>query len=49
MSLSRRNAKLTKAIRILDPVLSGGCFWGSGVYINVVEDDIGSVHHVNGP
>ena len=49
MSLSRRNAQLTKTIRVLYPVLSGGCFWGSGVYINVVEDDIGSVHHVDGP
>lgn len=45
----RRNAELTKAIRVLNPVLSGGCFRGGGIYIDVVEDDVGSVHHVDGP
>lgn len=49
MPFSRENAQLTKAIRVLNPVLSGGCFWGCGIYVNVVEDDIGSVHHVDGP
>ena len=49
MSLLRRNAELTKAIRVLHPVLSGGCFRGSGIHINVVEDDVGSVHHIDSP
>lgn len=49
MSLSRRNAQLTKAICVLNPILSVGCFRGRGIHINVVEYDIGSVHHVDGP
>jgi hypothetical protein len=49
MLLSRCNSKLTEAICVLDPVLSGGGFWGCGIYIDVVEDDVGSVHHVDGP
>ena len=49
MTLSRRNAQLTEAICILNPVLSMGCFRGCGIHINVVEDDVGSVHHVDGP
>lgn len=49
MSVSRSNAQLTKTIRVLNPVLSGGCFRGCGIYINVVEDDVSSVHHVDSP
>ena len=49
MSLRRCNLQLTKAIGVLDPILSVGCFRRCGVYINVIEDDVGSVHHVDGP
>ena len=41
--------KLTKAIGVLNPVLSRRCFRGCGVHINIVEDDVGSVHHVDSP
>jgi hypothetical protein len=49
MSLLRCSVQLTKAISVLDPVLSVGCFRRCGVHINVIKDDIGSVHHVDGP
>lgn len=41
--------QLTKAIGVLDPVLSRGCFRRCGIHINVVEDNVGSVHHVDSP
>jgi len=39
----------TKAVGILDPIHPVGGFWRSGIDINVIEDNIGSVHHVDGP
>jgi hypothetical protein len=49
MSLSMSKSQLTKSIGVLNPVLPRGCFRGCSIYINVVEDDIGSIHHVDGP
>lgn len=41
--------QLTKAVGILNPVHSVGCLWGCGIDIYVVENDVGSVHHVDSP
>jgi len=41
--------KLTEAIGVLDPVDSVGCFRRCCIDIYVIENDIGSVHHVDGP
>ena len=49
MSLCRCNSPLTEAISVLDPVLSGGCFRGCGIHVNVVKDDVGGVHHIDSP
>jgi hypothetical protein len=39
----------TKAVGILDPIHPVGSFGRSGIDINVVKDNIGSVHHVDSP
>lgn len=41
--------QLTEAIGILNPVHSVGCLGGGGIDIYVVENDVGSVHHVDSP
>lgn len=40
---------LTKAICILNPIDAFGGFRRSGVDVDVVEDDVGRVHHVYRP
>jgi hypothetical protein len=47
--LSICKSQLTEAIGVLDPVLSSGCFRRCGVYIDVVEHDVGGIHHIDGP
>jgi hypothetical protein len=39
----------TKAISVLNPVHTMGSFRGCSVHIDIIEDDIGSVHHVDSP
>jgi hypothetical protein len=33
----------------LDPVYPGWGFWRCGVDVDVVEDNVGGIHHVDGP
>jgi hypothetical protein len=49
VSLFICESQRTEAIGVLDPVLSSGCFRRCGIYIDVVEYDVGSIHHVDGP